>query len=298
MELFERAGAKLNLSLDVLGKRPDGYHEMRMVMQSVCFGDDIIISKGRKGEISCSCSLGYLPTDGRNLAFSAASAFLNEIGRPDDGLHIHIEKRIPVCAGMAGGSSDAAAVLRCLNRAYDNILSADRLSKLGAGLGSDVPYCIFGGTALAEGRGEIVSPLPSLPPCHIVIAKPRISIRTPELFPKIDRRKSRLHPDTSGLIEALGTGDLKAVSMRLYNVFEDVLPRNAGEIFEYKSILSDSGALGCAMTGTGSAVFGLFDDKNKAEKAEKLLQNLTEQVYLSSPARTLLPYSLNSNEKE
>lgn len=278
--MIERAYAKLNISLDVLGKARDGYHDMCMVMQSVDFGDDIDIEL-TDGEFSIDPGQSYLPADERNLAMKAAMLFLQGTGR---GARIRVTKRSPVCAGMGGGSSDAAAVLRALNRLCGSQKSPRELCLLAEKLGSDVPFCVQGGTQLAEGRGERLRPLPPLPDCAIVIAKPAFAISTPALFAKIDGRKSRMRPDTAGLIAALETGSLPEVARRMYNVFEDVLPRHQGEIGRIKSELLSMGALGAAMTGTGSAVFGLFREPAEAEKAYESLRRRYRECFLTRPS--------------
>lgn len=281
--MIERAHAKLNLSLDVVSKAKNGYHDMRMVMQSVDFGDDIEIEL-TDGAFSIDPGQPYLPADGRNLALKAAMLFLEGSGK---GARIAVTKRSPVCAGMGGGSSDAAAVLRALNKLTGSQKSAGELCQMAEKLGSDVPFCVQGGTALAEGRGEILTPLPALPDCAIVITKPAFAISTPALFAKIDERKSRMHPDTAGILSALDHADLNGVSHRLFNVFEDVLPRNCAEISSIKSELLSMGALGAAMTGTGSAVFGLFSSDADAARAYEQLRSRYEECFLTRPSPRL-----------
>ena len=263
----ELSRAKLNLSLDVLSRREDGYHDLRMVMCSVDFGDDVTVCLRTDGEVVCRSSLPWLPRDRRNLAVKAVDAFFDALGENNPGAEIHLTKRVPVGAGIAGGSANAAAVLRALNRLTGAGLDSDILRSVGLSLGSDVPYCVAGGNALAEGRGEILSPLPPLPECHVVICKPSFSVSTAELFHRIDSHSVRIHPDTAGMIEAMGSGDLPGVARRLYNVFEDALPRSSYEIRSIRGELLDMGALGAVMTGTGSAVFGLFDDPERAGDA-------------------------------
>ena len=195
------AYAKLNLSLDVLDKRPDGYHEMKMVMQTVTLRDHISLETGTGRPLEMRSNLGFLPADEHNLAAAAALALCRETGTDPGGLSIKLDKTIPVCAGMAGGSADAAAVLRGLNQVLGLDLSQARLEEIGALVGSDVPYCVGGGTALAEGRGEILTPLPSLPHCHVVLCKPAFSVSTPELFRALDGCRIRRRPDTAGLTD-------------------------------------------------------------------------------------------------
>ena len=279
------AYAKLNLCLDVVGSLPDGYHAMKMVMQTVSLCDTVRLELNDSGRVSSTANFGFLPRDERNLAVRAAKAFLAAAGLPASrGVAVTLRKRIPVGAGMGGGSADAAAVLRGLNAMTGAGLSDPVLAELGAGLGSDVPFCLRGGTSLATGRGERLAPLPPLPDCGVVICKPRFSIRTPELFARIDGRRSRIHPDTDGLIAALEAGDLEGVARRMYNVFEDVLPRSfAGEVTNIKNALLDAGALGAVMTGTGSAVFGIFADAPAAERTAAALKQCWRECYSAVP---------------
>ena len=262
----EFAYAKINLTLDVLGKRPDGYHEMAMVMQSVSLADIVTITQTEEPGLTLSSNLGYLPGEDKNIAAIAARVFAERTGMPLDGLHIHLDKHIPVCAGTAGGSSDGAAVLRGLNLWFQTGRSLPALAHMGEAVGSDVPYCVLGCTALAEGRGDQLRPLPALPPCHIVLCKPNFSISTPELFRKIDEVKLRYHPDTAGVLQALEDGDLAGVSRRMFNVFEQVLPASRRAVVEeIKNTLLDAGALGACMSGTGPTVFGIFEEEEAAK---------------------------------
>ena len=263
-----KAYAKLNLSLDVLGKRPDGYHDMRMVMQTVGLTDTLRLETGTGRPLCMESNLGFLPADESNLAAAAALRLCEQTGTDPGGLSIKLDKTIPVCAGMAGGSADAAAVLRGLNSLLGLGLSGERLEEIGALVGSDVPYCVRGTTALAEGRGEILTDLPSLPPCLVVLCKPAFSVSTPELFRTLDGCRIRRRPDTAGLMAALERGDLHEVARRMYNVFEDALPpRRAQEIDAIKNVMIQHGALGASMSGTGPTVFGLFQNEARAQSA-------------------------------
>ena len=268
----EKAYAKINISLDVTARRHDGYHDMLMVMQTVSLCDDIEVSLAENAPSSARCNLHFVPSDERNLAVKAANRFFERAGIQGMGAKINMHKRIPVGAGMAGGSSDAAAVLRALNRLCGKPFDAAGLCALAEEIGSDVPFCVEGGTMLASGRGEILSPLPPMPECSLVICKPEFSISTPELFKKLDSIKLRCHPDTGGIIEALESGDLMKLSRRMYNVFEDVPDRRHNTIAEIKSTMLDCGALGSIMTGTGSAVFGIFTDEEAANAACEVLK--------------------------
>jgi len=268
MKVTEKAYAKLNLSLDVGKKRPDGFHEMVMVMQTVSLCDTISIETVEEPGITASSNLSYIPTDGKNLAVKAALKYRAAAGTEDGpGLKISMRKSIPVGAGMGGGSSDAAAVLRALNRMDGDRFSRAELEEIAAGVGSDVAFCVAGGTMLAEGRGEILRDLPALPECSIVICKPEFSISTPELFTKLDRVRLKRHPDTAGILAALDSGDLGGLCRRMYNVFEDVEDRRLRTVGHIKSVLLDYGAMGAIMTGTGSAVFGIFTAPEAAEQA-------------------------------
>ena len=265
MRVQEYAYAKLNLTLDVTAKRDDGYHDMLMVMQTVSITDSVVLEQtGEKG-IHAACNFRYIPTDERNLAVRAAGAFLDTIGEEKDGILIRMDKTIPVGAGMAGGSADAAAVLRGMNRLYGSCMNRRDLEKLGERIGSDVAFCIAGGTSLARGRGEVLEDLTPMPDCAIVVCKPGFSISTPELFRKLDQIGLRTHPDTTGMLSALESGNLKEISMRMFNVFEEVEDRRMRSETEIKHVLLDYGALGAVMTGTGSAVFGVFNDETAAE---------------------------------
>ncbi len=268
----EKAYAKLNISLDVLKKREDGYHNMVMVMQTVSLSDDVTVALNSGGRVFARCNFPFIPGDERNLAVKAALRFLQAVGREGQGISININKRIPVGAGMAGGSADAAAVLRAMNRLFDSPLSASELEELAAYVGSDVAFCVSGGTVLATGRGEILEELPPLPECRFLICKPGFSISTPELFKKLDQISLRRHPDTNGIISSLTSGDLTGVCRRMYNVFEDVDDRRLRCVSEIKSEMLDAGALGAIMTGTGSAVFGVFRPDAVPEAAARRLR--------------------------
>ena len=278
------ANAKINLTLDILRKREDGYHDLQMVMQSVTLADRITISPARGAEGRVASDLRFLPTGGKNLAQVAAAVFREATGLGGE-MDVDIRKFIPVCGGLAGGSADAAAVLRAMNRITGAGLSLERLAEIGARAGSDVPFCVLGGTALAEGRGDRLTPLPPLPPCHIVICKPPFSVSTPQLFARVNVRKIVRRPDTAGALAALDEGDLAGVARRMYNVFEDVLePRRYREVASVKAVLIDCGALGASMSGSGPSVFGLFDREADAQAAYARLRENWRDVFLCAPA--------------
>lgn len=278
----EKAYAKLNLTLDILGRREDGYHDLSMVMQSISLCDNVTIAPG--DGLQVKSNLHYLPVGRKNLAAIAVERFYDGLGQSAPGMEITLEKRIPVCAGMAGGSSDAAAVLRLLNCAEEMPYTREKLKELAEKIGSDVPYCLMGGTALAEGRGERLTPLPAMPDCWIVTCKPKFSISTPELFARADQTRIAYHPDTAGMIAALKAGNLKDIAYRLFNVFEDVLPDSQrSEVREIKQALIDAGALGASMSGSGPSTFGIFAEEEAAQLAANLLQQQYRDTFLAKP---------------
>lgn len=284
-ELTVEAHAKINLTLDVTGRREDGYHLVRMVMQSVALHDDVTVAVIR-GEaeprgIVLDCGRSGLPADGSNLAYRAAALFYERTGTPLETCAIRIEKRIPVAAGLAGGSADAAAVLRALNTLHSAGLTLDELCEMGLKLGADVPYCLHGGTMLAEGIGEILSPLPPLPHAWAVLCKPPFAVSTKEVYRQIDAVEPAEHPDTAGMIGALERGDLTGVCKRLSNVMEDVTARERREIGEIKALLAESGADGALMSGSGPTVYGLFAGKSRAAAAAEALSRRFADTFLT-----------------
>ncbi len=280
-KIQEFAYAKLNLTLDVLQKRPDGYHEMEMVMQSVTLCDTLTLTP-QPDKTTARTNLSFLPTGDKNLAVMAANHFYETLSIPQKHFDIYIEKRTPVCAGLAGGSSDGAAVLRGLNKLEGEPFSPLELAKIGEKFGSDVPYCVLGQTALARGRGEALTPLPPCPHCWVVLCKPPFPVSTPELFHRIDSIKITCRPDTQGMISALKSNDLNGVAHRLFNVFEEALPRSQRQtVDEIKSTLIQLGALGATMSGSGPTVFGLFSDENKAKSAYETLKQDYRETFLA-----------------
>lgn len=273
------AYAKLNLTLDILGARPDGYHDLRTVMQSVSLHDDVTVALADGAGVVCRC--GGLPGDARNLAIRAAEAFFEATGVPARGLVIDIEKRIPVRAGMAGGSSDAAAALRALRRLLSPELPLGELEKIGERVGSDVPYCVRGGAALAEGRGERLTSLRDAPRLRAVVCKPDFGVPTPELFARADGIEPQTRPDTDAMLRAIEAGDAEALCRCVGNVFEEVLPPECGEVFAIKERLLALGADAASMTGTGPAVFGLFRDGAAAKAAFAALRGEYPQTFLT-----------------
>ena len=273
------AHAKLNLTLDILRRRPDGYHDMRMVMQSVSLHDDVRVTLAEGGGIVCRC--GDIPGDESNLAVKAARAFFERSRTEPRALVIEIEKRIPARAGMAGGSADAAAVLRALRALLRPEMPDEELERAGEAVGSDVPYCVRGGTALAEGRGERLTALCAAPPLHAVLCKPDFDIPTPALFARVRVEELQDRPDTDGMLAALRRGDAEGILTRVKNVFEAALPPEYGEVFRIKERLRALRAEACAMTGSGPAVFGLYRDAAAAEAAYEALRETYEQTFLT-----------------
>ena len=279
--LYEGAFAKLNLTLDVLGTRADGYHNIKSVMQTISVRDDVEIDLGTGKPWCLHCTDETIPCDERNLAWKAAKLYLDTMGKDPDGLEIRINKRIPECAGMAGGSADAAAVLRALNRHYGYPLSIPALAELGAQIGSDVPFCTVCGTAMVEGRGEIVRKLPDLPDCFFVICMPEFSISTPELFRMLDEQQIYKHPDNQQMESAILAGDLGKICQNIYNVFDPVVTQDHLELNYIKSIFNSYGAVGYQMTGSGSAVFGIVTEFEHAAVICNMLKDNYPKVFIA-----------------
>ena len=281
--LYEGAFAKLNLTLDVLGKREDGYHDLQSVMQGISIRDDVEIDIGTGKPWSLLCSVEGIPTDERNLAWKAAKVFFDTVKKDPDGLEIRILKRIPMEAGLGGGSADAAAVLRALNKHYGNPLSILALAELGAQVGSDVPFCVLCGTAMVEGRGERLRKLPDMPECVFVVCKPDFSVSTPELYKKIDSVAIGRRPDNKAMESALLAGDLQKVAENVWNVFDPVVTQDHLELNYIKSIFNSYGALGFQMTGSGSACFAIMPTFEDAAVVCNMLKDNYPQVFIAMP---------------
>lgn len=281
--LYEGAYAKLNLTLDVLGKRPDGYHDIKSVMQGISLRDDIEIDVGTGKPWKLLCDKPDIPTDETNLAWKAAKLFFDTIGKDPEGLEIRIVKRIPAQAGLGGGSADAAAVLRALNRHYDAPFSLPALAELGSKIGSDVPFCVLCGTAIAEGRGDRLRPLPDMPDCIFVICKPDFSVSTPALYRVIDEKAIAKRPDHTAMERAVLAGDLGAIAENLCNVFDPIVTEEHLELNYIKSIFNSYGAVGYQMTGSGSAVFAIVDSFEFAAVICNMLRDNYPNVYIAKP---------------
>lgn len=278
-----KAYAKINLGLDVIRKREDGYHEVRMIMQTINLYDKLTITRTRNTTVSIETNLHYLPTDENNLVYKAVSLLKNEFNI-QDGVHINLEKKIPVAAGMAGGSSDAATALHGMNVLFNLKLSKKELMEFGIRLGADVPYCIMRGTALSEGIGEILTPLPPFPPCHVLIVKPPINVSTKYVYENLHLDNEIQHPDIDGIIQKIEQKDLHGAVSLFENVLESVTEKEYPIISQIKNSMMELGALKALMSGSGPTVFGLFDDKNKAEKAfyQFKVGDISKQVYLTN----------------
>lgn len=281
--LYEGAFAKVNLTLDVTGKRPDGYHDIKSVMQTISIRDDIEIDVDTDKEWELSCTDDSIPCDGRNLAWKAAEVYFSATGKSTTGLAIRITKRIPSQAGLGGGSADAAAVLRALNRHYDNPLSILALAELGAQVGSDVPFCVLCGTAMVEGRGERLRKLPDMPDCCFVVCKPPFSSSTPELYKKLDESVIGRRPNNQAMESALLAGDLEKVAENVWNVFDPIVTQDHLELNYIKSIFNSYGSIAQQMTGSGSAVFAIVPDFEFAAVICNMLKENYPQVYIAKP---------------
>lgn len=282
-----KALAKINLGLDVLGRRDNGYHDVRMVMQTIYLYDNVTIKKTEKAEIRLKTNLFYLPINEDNIAYKAAKMLMDEFALTE-GVEITLEKRIPVAAGLAGGSSNAAAVLVGMNRLFSLGLTLEELMKRGVLLGADVPYCVMRGTVLAEGIGEILTPLSPLPKCHVLIAKPGINVSTKDVYEKLDSKEIANHPDIEGILEGLEKQDLRKVVSSMGNVLEEVTIQMYPVIDQIKQVMKEAGAMNAMMSGSGPTVFGIFDDRAAAKEALKRIRSsrFAKQVYLANVHNT------------
>lgn len=278
MALIERAPAKINLSLDVLRKREDGLHDVEMVMTTIDLSDRIELKPLREDKIEISIESRYVPDDERNLAYKAAQAFKNKYGI-QKGVHICIKKSIPVSAGLGGGSTDAAAVLRGLNRLWDLNVPMEELANLGATLGADVPFCIYGKTAIARGYGEKIERLTSPPPCWVILAKPNIGVSTWKVFNRIDTDEL-YHPNTVKVLEALSEGDFHKLCNYIGNSLEPITSSMHPEVFQIRRAMKSMGANGVLMSGSGPTVYGLVKQENKARSIYNGMRGFCAEVYL------------------
>jgi 4-diphosphocytidyl-2-C-methyl-D-erythritol kinase len=279
--LREGAFAKINLTLDVLGKRPDGYHDIQSVMQTISIRDDVEVEVGTAKPWTLSCDKEDVPQDSSNLAWKAAEMFCRAAKRDPEGVAIRITKRIPTQAGLGGGSADAAAVLRALNRHYDYPFSIYALAELGAEVGSDVPFCTLGGTVLCQGRGERLRKLPDLPETLFVVCKPDFPVSTPELYRRLDETAIARRPDHTAMEAAIVQGDVGAIAGQLCNVFEPVVTEKHLELNYIKSLMNSYGALGFAMSGSGPSVYAIAPSFEYAAVICTMLKDNYPQVFIA-----------------
>ncbi|HAJ73283.1 MAG TPA: 4-(cytidine 5'-diphospho)-2-C-methyl-D-erythritol kinase [Lachnospiraceae bacterium] len=279
-----KAMAKINLGLDVIRRREDGYHDLRMIMQSIYLYDQIEMEKTQEPGIHFCTNRSYLPTDNSNLAVKAAKLLMDEF-QIREGVKIDLAKNIPVAAGLAGGSTDAAAVLVGLNQMFDLRISEKELMRRGASIGADIPYCIMRGTALAEGIGDKLTRLDAMPMCHILIARPGVSVSTRFVYSNLHLEEVDHHPDIDGMIEAIGRGSLSGITDRLENVLESVTINKYPIIRQLKEKMISCGAMGALMSGSGPTVFGIFKDKQEAAFAADQIrkEKLARNVFVTRP---------------
>ncbi|MEC0308417.1 4-(cytidine 5'-diphospho)-2-C-methyl-D-erythritol kinase [Paenibacillus lautus] len=278
MKIYEKAPAKINLMLDVLHKRPDGFHEVEMVMTMIDLADRLEMSEQKRDTIIITSQAGYIPLDEKNLAFQAAR-LIKERYDVKKGVHIHLDKKIPVAAGLAGGSSDAAATLRGLNRLWGLGIPQQELLALGAELGSDVPFCVTGGTALATGRGEVLTPIPNPPQCWVIVAKPPINVSTAEVYGRLRSEQIQRHPSAERMVEALTQGSFQQMCQSLGNVLEEVTLKMHPEVQQLKEGMLKLGADGALMSGSGPTVFGLVSKESKVARIYNGLRGFCKEVY-------------------
>ncbi|PKR77497.1 4-(cytidine 5'-diphospho)-2-C-methyl-D-erythritol kinase [Halalkalibacillus sediminis] len=276
--IYEKAPAKINLTLDILHKRTDGYHEVEMIMTTIDLSDRLSFEKRGDQKILIESDNRFVPNDKRNLVYQAADLMIRKY-ELSQGVTIHMDKNIPVAAGLAGGSSDAAATLRGVNRLFELGLTSGELQELGATLGSDVPFCVTGGTALATGRGEKLKPLPALPPCWVVLGKPSVGVSTKEVYGKVNFEQMK-HPQTEEAIHALEQQDFYEVCDHLENVLEPITVRMHGEISRIKSRMEQAGGDGVLMSGSGPTVFALSAHQSRAEGIYNSLKGFCSEVYI------------------
>lgn len=281
-EITLRAMAKINLALDVIGRREDGYHEVRMIMQTVNLYDTLTFIRQSNPGITIEANLDYVPVGEDNLIYKSAKLLMDEFGIKE-GLKVSLVKRIPVAAGMAGGSTDAAATFVAVNELFGLGCTKKQLMERAVKVGADVPYCIMGGTALSEGIGEILTPIKDAPNCRLIIAKPPISVSTGFVYKNLKLDENTVHPNVDAMISAVESGSIEAVAANLGNILESVTEKNYPVISDIKKFITDNGAIGSLMSGSGPTVFGLFDNEEKAEECYKRLKatQLAKDVFLT-----------------
>ena len=283
MKVTYKANAKINLMLDILARLDNGYHSLFMLMQSVDLSDIVTVEETESGKIEITSSEDGIPCDKRNIAWKAAEKFFEAAEVENKGIKIHLEKHIPFAAGMAGGSADGAAVIAALDEIYGTGLSTQELCAIGVKVGADVPFCLTGGTCLSQNVGEILSPLPALDDCYIVLAKPDRGVSTKEAYDAFDNAQNVRHLDTCGMLYAASKGDLYEICKRTKNVFEQLI--EVPERVPIKSVMNRYGALTACMSGSGPTVYGIFDDESKAQAAAEALKSVVKNIYVTRPAK-------------
>lgn len=281
MEVKIKAYAKINLMLDIINKRTDNYHDLFMVMQSINLYDTVTVCENKSKSISITCSNADIPLDNKNIAWKAAEAFFAFTKKKNKGINIDIIKRIPHSAGIAGGSADGAAVITALNKIYKTNLSDDELCKIGVKVGADLPFCLTGGTLLAQGIGDILNKVKPLKKCHIVLIKPDIDVNTGIAYKQFDEFGKNHTPDKFGMLCAMQSRELEEISCKMENVFEQFV--DVPNRIEIKEIMKSNNALGVCMSGSGPSIFGIFTDKNDALKSYEELKRFTDNVFLTAP---------------
>lgn len=278
-----KAYAKVNLMLDILGRLPNGYHNLWMIMQSVSLCDTVEITKNNSGEITLSCSKAGIPLNEKNIAHKAATAFFEYTGTENCGIHIHIEKAIPSEAGLAGGSADGAAVIKALNEMFSAKLTDRQLCRIGKKVGADVPFCIMGGTCLAQNIGEVLSHLEDIPDCYFVLAKPEMGVSTKEAFESVDNASWIKRPDKEKMLLAAANGNFEEMLKLSANVFEQVI--EVPERVEIKKVMRQSGAKLSLMSGSGPTVYGIFEKEKDAENCAEKLKGFIKDVFIAQPVK-------------
>lgn len=278
-----KAYAKINLMLDILGTLPNGYHNLWMIMQSVSLHDTVTVEKTDSGRITLTCSVDGIPLDEKNIAHKAAVAFFEYTGIENSGIHIHIEKEIPSEAGLAGGSADGAAVIKALNEIFSAKLNDRQMCRIGKKIGADVPFCIMGGTCLAQNIGEVLSPLEDIPDCYFVLAKPKMGVSTKEAFESVDNAGYIKRPKRDEMLIAATMGDFDKMCKLSANVFEQVI--EVAQRVEIKKIMRECGSKLSLMSGSGPTVYGVFEEEKDAEKCAEKLKGFIKDVFVAKPVK-------------
>ncbi len=281
MEIKVKAYAKINLMLDIVAARTDGYHDLFMIMQSIGLYDIVTVTENKSKKISITCNIDDIPLNESNIAYKAATAFFKAQGLKNKGINIDIVKRIPHAAGLAGGSADGAGVLVALNELFGKGLTDDELCEIGVKIGADVPFCIKGGTLLAQGIGDVLNRVKPLRKCFILIAKPDCAVNTAAAYKQFDMCGKTHTPDKLGMLYAMQSRDLKQISVKMENVFEQFI--DVPNKVDIKAVMRENGAVGVCMSGSGPTVFGIFEDRQSAKNAADGLKSLAKDIFITSP---------------